>query len=88
MQTTGASLLAVSWCIPPHVRTPVQDSLSAHGLLYLAAVREDLQSRNAVNAELTSGCAPSKPARPVTCLRPTAGSQVNCQVKVYGPWTI
>jgi hypothetical protein len=41
MQTMGASLLTVSWCSPPHVRTPVQDSRSAHGLLYLAAVRND-----------------------------------------------
>ena len=39
MQTTGASLLAVSWCSSLHVWTPVQDSRSAHGLLYVPAVR-------------------------------------------------
>jgi hypothetical protein len=41
LQTTGASLLAVPRCSPRHVRTPVQDSRSAHGLLYLAAVQND-----------------------------------------------
>jgi hypothetical protein len=41
MQTTGVSLLAVSRCSPQHVRTPTYDSRSAHGLLYLAAVRND-----------------------------------------------
>ena len=39
MQTTGASLLAVNWSSPAHVRTPAQDSHSEHGLLYLAAVQ-------------------------------------------------
>jgi hypothetical protein len=34
MQTTGATLLAVFHCSPPHVRTPAQDSRRAHGLLY------------------------------------------------------
>ncbi len=41
MQTTGASLLAVNQSSPAHVRTFAQDSRSAHGLLYLAAVRYD-----------------------------------------------
>ena len=39
MQTTGAVLLAAKRCSPMRVRTPAQDSRSAHGLLYLAAVR-------------------------------------------------
>jgi hypothetical protein len=41
MQTTGASLLAVNRCSPARVRTPAQDSRSAHALLYLAAVWAD-----------------------------------------------
>ena len=39
MQTTGAALLAVNRCSPARVWMPAQDSRSAHGLLYLAAVR-------------------------------------------------
>jgi hypothetical protein len=38
MQTTGAPLLAVSGCSSPRVWTLAQDSRSAYGLLYLAAV--------------------------------------------------
>ncbi len=38
MQTTGAALLAVEWCSLARVRMAAQDSRSAHGLLYLAAV--------------------------------------------------
>jgi len=41
MQTTGASLVAVNWPSPAHVRTLAQDSRGAHGLLYLAAVLAD-----------------------------------------------
>jgi hypothetical protein len=41
MQTTGAALLAVRRCSLARVRMPAQDSRSAHGLLYLAAVRDD-----------------------------------------------
>jgi hypothetical protein len=41
MQTTGASLLAVNRCSPARVRTPAQDSRSAHALLHLAAVWDD-----------------------------------------------
>jgi hypothetical protein len=41
MQTTGTVLLAVSRASSARVRTPAQDSRSAHGLLYLAAVRDD-----------------------------------------------
>jgi hypothetical protein len=41
MQTTGAVLLTVKRSSLAHVRTPAQDSRSAHGLLYLAAVRDD-----------------------------------------------
>ena len=41
MQTMGASLLAVSRRSPRRARTPVQDSRSAHGLLYLVAVWND-----------------------------------------------
>ena len=39
MQTTGAALLATEWRSVVRLRTPAQDSRSAHGLLYLAAVR-------------------------------------------------
>jgi DNA-binding transcriptional ArsR family regulator len=38
MQTSGTALLAVERCSPARVRMPAQDSRSAHGLLYLAAV--------------------------------------------------
>jgi hypothetical protein len=38
METSGASLLAVNRCSPARVWTFAQDSRSAHGLLYLAAV--------------------------------------------------
>src|SRR5437867_4200206 len=41
MQTTAAPLLAVSKCSSPRVWTLAQDSRSAYGLLYLAAVRAD-----------------------------------------------
>src|SRR5215472_17824854 len=41
MQTTGACLFASSRCSSPRVQTPAQDSRSAHGLLYPAAVRDD-----------------------------------------------
>jgi hypothetical protein len=41
MQTMGASLLAAKRGSPVRVRTLAQDSRSAYGLLYLAAVRYD-----------------------------------------------
>ena len=41
MQTSGTSLLAVDRCSLAHVWTFAQDSRSAYGLLYLAAVRDD-----------------------------------------------
>jgi hypothetical protein len=41
MQTTGACLFAFNRCSSPRVQTPAQDSRSAHGLLYPAAVRDD-----------------------------------------------
>jgi len=41
MQTTGASLLAVNRCSPARVRMAAQDSRSAYGLLYPAAVWDD-----------------------------------------------
>ena len=41
MQTTSAVLLAVEWCSLARVRMAAQDSRSAHGLLYLAAVWDD-----------------------------------------------
>lgn len=39
MQTTGTRLLVVNRCSPACVRMPAQDSRSARGLLYFAAVR-------------------------------------------------
>ena len=41
MQTTGACLFAVERCSPVRVWMAAQDSRSAHGLLYFAAVRDD-----------------------------------------------
>lgn len=38
MQTTGAVLLTAKWCSLARVLMPAQDSRSAYGLLYLAAV--------------------------------------------------
>jgi hypothetical protein len=54
MQTTGTCLVAVNLLSPARVRTPAQDSRSAHGLLYLAAVPETDLSKNTVKAVLTS----------------------------------
>ncbi len=45
MQTTGACLLAVNGCSLARVRMSAQDSRSAHGLLYLAAVRNDAREQ-------------------------------------------
>jgi hypothetical protein len=42
MQTTGAALLAAKRCTPMRVLILAQDSRSAHGLLYLTAVRGDI----------------------------------------------
>jgi len=73
MQTTGASLLAVSRCSSPRVWTLAQDSPSAYGLLYLAAVwadwrgQEHRQGRVDINsASLT---APEAVTRLPRCLR-------------------
>jgi hypothetical protein len=41
MQTTGAALVAAKQCSLACVLMPAQDSRSAHGLLYPAAVRDD-----------------------------------------------
>ncbi len=41
MQTSGAALLAVQAGSPVRLRTLAQDSRSAYGLLYRAAVRDD-----------------------------------------------
>jgi len=41
MQTTGVALLVVKRCSVVSAWMPAQDSRSAHGLLYLAAVRSD-----------------------------------------------
>lgn len=41
MQTTGVALLAAERCSIVRLWTPVQDSRSAYGLLYFAAVRDD-----------------------------------------------
>jgi hypothetical protein len=50
----GAPLLAVNRSSPAHVRTLGQDSRSAHGLLYLAAVRPISVGKNTVKPVLTS----------------------------------
>jgi hypothetical protein len=39
MQTSGTALLAAERCSPVRVLTAGEDSRSAHGLLYFAAVR-------------------------------------------------
>jgi hypothetical protein len=41
MQTTGAALPVVKRCSLSRLLMPGQDGHSVHGLLYLAAVRED-----------------------------------------------
>jgi len=41
MQTSGTALLAVERCSLVRVWMAAQDSRSAHGLLYFAAVRDD-----------------------------------------------
>jgi hypothetical protein len=41
MQTSGTALLAVERCSLVRVWMAAQDSRSAHGLLYFAAVRND-----------------------------------------------
>lgn len=41
MQTTGAALVVSERRSIVRLRTPAQDGLSTHGLLYLAAVRGD-----------------------------------------------
>jgi len=41
MQTTGTALIAVQRCSLMRMWMPAQDSRSAHGLLYLGAVRDD-----------------------------------------------
>jgi hypothetical protein len=53
MQTTGARLLAVSRCSSVRVRTHAQDSRSAHGLLYLTAVRDDSRQQEHCQPLLT-----------------------------------
>jgi len=52
MQTTGACLLAVNRRSSACVRMPAQDIRSAHGLLYLAAVRTARASKNKVKEPL------------------------------------
>ena len=54
MQTTGAALVAAELCSQGRARMTAQDGHSAHGLLYLAAVRADSVSKNTVKAALTS----------------------------------
>ena len=48
MQTTGATLLAAKRCSLARALMPAQDSRSAHGLLYLAAVRAPMRDTGVV----------------------------------------
>jgi len=41
MQTVGATLFAGKWCSTMRVWMSAQNRCGAHGLLYLAAVRDD-----------------------------------------------
>ncbi len=56
MQTTGTALLAAERRCIVRLRAPAQDSRSAHGLLYLIAVRDWTAgaSKNTVKSVLTS----------------------------------
>ena len=67
MQTTGASLLAVNRCSPAHVRTLAQDSRSAHGLLYLAAVRDDEREQEHCQGRIDVGPASLTAPEAVCC---------------------
>jgi hypothetical protein len=52
-RTTGARLLVFNPCSSPCVQMAAKDSRSAHGLLYLAAVRADRRKQDTVKARLT-----------------------------------
>ena len=54
MQTSGATLLAGNRCSLVRTWTLAQGSHSAHGLLYLTAVRTTLASKGTVKIMLTS----------------------------------
>jgi hypothetical protein len=55
MQTTGATLVAIKRCSPMCVRMPAQDSRSVHGLLYLAAVRDDRRRKEHCQGRVDTG---------------------------------
>jgi hypothetical protein len=56
MQTSGMALLAVERCSPVRVWTAAQDSRSAHGLLYFAAVRDDRHHQIRRSGEVVQDC--------------------------------
>jgi hypothetical protein len=60
MQTSGTALLAVERCSLVRVWMAAQDSRSAHGLLYFAAVQDDWCEQNTVKVALTPGRAPRR----------------------------
>ena len=55
MQTSGTALLAVERCRLVGVWLAAQDGRSAHGLLYLAAVRDDRRKQEHIKVTLTAG---------------------------------
>jgi hypothetical protein len=57
MQTVGTALLAVNRCSPARVWATFQDSRSAHGLLYLAAVRDDRREQEHCQSRVDIGSA-------------------------------
>jgi len=67
MQTTGAALLMFIRCSPGRVRTPAQDSHSAHGLLYLAAVRDDPRQQEHCQGHVDIGPATLTAPEAVAC---------------------
>jgi hypothetical protein len=54
MQTVGTALLGVKRCSLMRVRMAAQDGRRARRLLYLAAVRNEVASKNAVKSLLGS----------------------------------
>jgi hypothetical protein len=54
MRTTGTSLLAVKRRSPVHMPIRAQDSRSAHGLLWLAAVRDGCKRQPEANLKLAA----------------------------------
>jgi hypothetical protein len=60
MQTTGTALGVSERRSIVRLRTPAQDSRSAHGLLYLAAVRDDSREQERCQVGVGYSGAPSR----------------------------